>query len=207
MSSWWVLVGYLTVRLCAPHLVLVQVGWLIPVMWVHIPGWLLLLCCCWAWLRRDQCCCCLYYFWESPRCIIAGLSVIYARHCDTLYSSTFVGVRMALIALARLLMRWRPLGVRAVISVAVCNSLVSALRCALGLRFGTWQLLREEFDQFQNVVCSHLPHKVQNAQIVVSQRPQVPGIGVLRCPWSLYSQCFVDDSLHPGEARGYLFQL
>ena len=57
----------------------------------------------------------------------------------TLCSSAFVGVRMALMAVARLLMRWRPLGVPAVVAVAVCNSLVSALRCALGLRFRTWQ--------------------------------------------------------------------
>ena len=46
---------------------------------------------------------------------------------------------MALMAGARLLMRWRLLGVPAAFTVAVCNSLVSALRCALGLRFGTWQ--------------------------------------------------------------------
>ena len=57
----------------------------------------------------------------------------------TLCSPAFVGVRMALMAVARLLIRWRPLGVPAAVTIAVCNSLVSALRCALGLRFGTWQ--------------------------------------------------------------------
>ena len=57
----------------------------------------------------------------------------------TLCSSVFVGVMMALMAVARLLMRRGPLGVPAAVTVAVCNSLVSALRCALGLRFRTWQ--------------------------------------------------------------------
>ena len=57
----------------------------------------------------------------------------------TLCSSAFVGIRIALIALARLLLWQRPLGVRAAFSVSICNSLVSALRCALGYRFGTWQ--------------------------------------------------------------------
>ena len=58
---------------------------------------------------------------------------------DTLRSSAFVGVRMALMAVARLSMRRRPLGVPVAVAVAVCNSSVSSLRCALGLRFGTWQ--------------------------------------------------------------------
>ncbi len=57
----------------------------------------------------------------------------------TLCSSPFGGARMALIALARLVISRRPLVVPAAISVAVFNSLVSALRCAFGLRLGTWQ--------------------------------------------------------------------
>ena len=54
----------------------------------------------------------------------------------TLCSSVFLGVRMALMAVARLLMRQRSLGVRAAFTVAVCNSLVSFLRCALGSDLG-----------------------------------------------------------------------
>ena len=78
------------------------------------------------------------------RCIVkmgasslGGLSI--TMLVATLCSSAFGGIKMALIALVRLLMRRRPLGVPVAISVAVCNSLVSALRCALGLRFGIWQ--------------------------------------------------------------------
>ena len=78
------------------------------------------------------------------RCIVkmgasslGGLSI--ATSVATLCSSAFGGIRMALIALARLLMRCCPLGVPAAISIDVCNSLVSALRCALRLRLGTWQ--------------------------------------------------------------------
>ena len=56
-----------------------------------------------------------------------------------LCSSPFGGARMALIALARLLISRRPLGVPAAVCVAVVNSSVSALRCAFGLRLGTWQ--------------------------------------------------------------------
>jgi hypothetical protein len=68
---------------------------------------------------------------------LLGLSI--TTSVATLCSSSVEGVRMALIALARLLMRRLPLGVPAAIFVLVCNSSVSALRCALGLRFGTWQ--------------------------------------------------------------------
>ena len=57
----------------------------------------------------------------------------------TLCSSTVVGVMMVLMAVAKLLMRWHPLVVPAAVAIDVCNSLVSPLRCALGLRFGTWQ--------------------------------------------------------------------
>jgi hypothetical protein len=57
----------------------------------------------------------------------------------TLCSSPFGGVRMAFIALARLLIRRRPLVVPAAVSVVVVISSVSALRCAFGLRLGTWQ--------------------------------------------------------------------
>ena len=39
----------------------------------------------------------------------------------------------------KLLIICRPLGVPAAVSVAVVNSSVSALRCAFGLRLGTWQ--------------------------------------------------------------------
>ena len=66
-----------------------------------------------------------------------GLSI--TSSLATLCSSSFGGARMALIALARLLMSRRPLVVPAAISVAVCNSSVSALRCAFRLRLGTWQ--------------------------------------------------------------------
>ena len=55
------------------------------------------------------------------------------------FNTAFVGVKKALMAMARLLMRRHPLVVFAAVAVAVCNSSVSALRCALGLRFGTWQ--------------------------------------------------------------------
>ena len=68
---------------------------------------------------------------------LVGLSI--TTSVATLCSSSFGGARMALIALARLLMRRFSLGVPAAIFVSVCNSLVSALRCALWLRFGTWQ--------------------------------------------------------------------
>ena len=57
----------------------------------------------------------------------------------TLCSSAFVGIKMALMAVARLLMRRRPWVVPVAVAVAVCNSLVSALRFALGLRFRNWQ--------------------------------------------------------------------
>jgi len=57
----------------------------------------------------------------------------------TLCSSLFGGARMALIALAGLLISRRPLGVPAAVSVAVVNYSVSALRCVFGLRLGTWQ--------------------------------------------------------------------
>ncbi len=50
----------------------------------------------------------------------------------TLCSSLCRGARMALIALARLLISPQPLGVPAAVSVAVVNSSVSALRCAFG---------------------------------------------------------------------------
>jgi len=68
---------------------------------------------------------------------LGGLSI--TSLLATLCSSLFGGARMALIALARLLISRRPLGVPAAVSVAVVNSLVSALRCAFGLRLGTWQ--------------------------------------------------------------------
>ena len=57
----------------------------------------------------------------------------------TLCSSAFVGVKMALMAVARLLTRCCPLVVFATVAVDVINSSVRALRCALALRFGTWQ--------------------------------------------------------------------
>ncbi len=58
---------------------------------------------------------------------------------STLCSSAVAGIRMALIAFAKLLMRRQRLGIHAASTVSFCNSLVSALRCALGLKFGTWQ--------------------------------------------------------------------
>ena len=57
----------------------------------------------------------------------------------TLCSSSFGGARMVLIVLARLFMSHRPLVVPAAVTVAICNFSVSALRCAFGLRLGTWQ--------------------------------------------------------------------
>ena len=65
---------------------------------------------------------------------LGGLSItsLLATRC----SSLFGGARMALIALARLFIIRQPLGVPAAVSVAVVNSLVSALRCAFGLRLG-----------------------------------------------------------------------
>ena len=70
-------------------------------------------------------------------CSLMGLSI--TSSLVTLCSSSLGGARMALIALPRLLMSRRPLVVPAAIFVSVCNSLVSALRCAVGLRLGTWQ--------------------------------------------------------------------
>ena len=72
---------------------------------------------------------------------LVGLSI--TRSVATLCSSSFGGAMMALIALSRLLMRRLPLGVPATIFILVCNSSVSALRCALGLRFRTWQCCRK----------------------------------------------------------------
>ena len=86
-------------------------------------------------------------------CIIAGASVIrcivtmgassyvtLSRNISvpTLCSSSFGGARMALIDLPRLLMSLQPLVVPAANFVSFCNSSVSALRCAVGIRFGTW---------------------------------------------------------------------
>ncbi len=85
----------------------------------------------------------LHFAFGSLVCIISGASDIRCNvmmgasslgglpittSVATLCSSAFVGVRMALMAGARLLMRWRLLGVPAAFTVAVCNSLVSALR-------------------------------------------------------------------------------
>jgi hypothetical protein len=84
-------------------------------------------------------------------CIIAGASVILCIvtmgasslgslsrtiSVSTLCSFTFGCKRMVFIALARCLMRHLPLVVPVAGFVVACNSLVSALRCALGLRFG-----------------------------------------------------------------------
>ena len=90
-----------------------------------------------------------------------------STHC----SSAFVGIRMALMAMAILLMRRRPLGVPAAVTVAVCNSSVSALRCTVGLRFRTWQC-------YGNSLANP---KRWYAPIVVSQKPQIPGICASRC--------------------------
>ena len=102
-----------------------------------------------------------------------GLSI--TSSSATLCSSSFGGAcaRMALIAFARLLMSYCPLVVPAAISVAVCNSSVSALRGAFGLRSQVRDLavLWEEFSRSRNSVCSCLRYKVQIALIVVSQRP------------------------------------
>ena len=68
---------------------------------------------------------------------LGGLSI--TSLLGTLCSFLFGGARMALIALARLLMSHCLLVVPAAISVVVCNSSVCALRCAFGLRLGTWQ--------------------------------------------------------------------
>ena len=57
----------------------------------------------------------------------------------TLCFSAFVGVKMALMAVVRLLTRRHPLVVFVAVAVDVINSLVMALRCALALRFGAWQ--------------------------------------------------------------------
>ena len=78
------------------------------------------------------------------RCIVtmgASFPVTLSRNISslTLCSSSFGGARMALIVLLRILMSLRPLVVPAAIFVSFCNSSVSALRCAVGLRFGTWQ--------------------------------------------------------------------
>ena len=56
----------------------------------------------------------------------------------TVCSSLFWGARMVLIVLARLFMSRRPLVVPGAVTIVVCNSSVSALKCAFGLRLGTW---------------------------------------------------------------------
>ena len=50
----------------------------------------------------------------------------------TVCSSLFWGARMVLIVLGR------PLVVPGAVTIVVCNSSVSALKCAFGLRLGTW---------------------------------------------------------------------
>ncbi len=70
---------------------------------------------------------------SSPGSLSRTISV------STLCSSAFGGARMAVMALPSLLIRFRPLVVPAAIFVSCCNSSVSALRCAVGLKFGTWQ--------------------------------------------------------------------
>ncbi len=87
---------------------------------------------------------CIIYEASDIGCIVPMgafwlVGILISMSVAALCSSTFVGVKMALMAVARLLMRRRPLVVPAAVAVAVCNSLVSALRCALGLRFRTWQ--------------------------------------------------------------------
>ena len=58
---------------------------------------------------------------------------------STFCSHTEGGVRMALIAFANTLMSLRPLCVLAALPVNISNFLVSAFKCALLLRLGTWQ--------------------------------------------------------------------
>ncbi len=58
---------------------------------------------------------------------------------STLCSTTFWGARMVFIALARCLMRRLPLVLPVANFVVACSSSVSALRCALVLRFGIWE--------------------------------------------------------------------
>ena len=80
-------------------------------------------------------------------CIIAGASEIrgIVQMCAsslwglaimssvaTVCSSLFWGARMVLIVLGR------PLVVPGAVTIVVCNSSVSALKCAFGLRLGTW---------------------------------------------------------------------
>ena len=154
----------------------------------------------------------LHFAVGSLVCIISGASDI---HCivkmgasslgslpitmsvSTLCSSAFVGVRMASMAVARLLMRWRPLCVPAAVTVAVCNSSVSALRCTVGLRFRTWQC-------YGNSLANP---KRWYAPIVVSQKPQIPGICSLRCPRSLHSWGCVYDGLATWRGKGVPFQI
>ena len=63
-------------------------------------------------------------------------------------------------------------------------------------------MLWEEFDRSPNAVCLHLRHKVQISPVVVSQRPQIPGVCASRRPRSTYSQCFVDDDLATWRGKG-----
>jgi hypothetical protein len=60
---------------------------------------------------------------------------------STLCSFAMGGFRMALIALPNDLMSVQPLCVLAAMPVVTSNSLVSAFKCALLLRLGTWQCL------------------------------------------------------------------
>ena len=78
------------------------------------------------------------------RCIVTTgasclLGISIPLSVATLCSSTFVGVKMAVMAFVRLLTRCCPLVVFAAVAVDVINSLVRALICSLALRFGTWQ--------------------------------------------------------------------
>ena len=96
-----------------------------------------ILLCCWVP--------CLHFSGASDiRCIVTmgascllGISI--PLSVATLCSSAFVGVKMVLMAVARLLTRRLPLVVFATVAAVIINSLVRALRCALALRFGTWQ--------------------------------------------------------------------
>ena len=86
---------------------------------------------------------CIIFGTSNICCIVNGaswlLGISIPMLVATLCSSAFVGIKMVLMAVARLLMRRRRLVVFVSVAVVVCNSSVSALRCALGLRFGTWQ--------------------------------------------------------------------
>ena len=113
-----------------------------------------------------------------------------STHC----SPPVGGFRMSLIAFPNILMNFWPLSlcIFDAMPVTVCNSSVRALKCALSLRFGTWQCYWKKLGRPWNSVRSCFRYIIYVASIVVSQWPQIPSICVSRCPRAPYRQSLID---------------